>query len=186
MVGSGQALGHVTELQRSCPVHVPPRALAVQKGPVLGQRLLQGHDLVERLVAHVDQIEGLLRDRGVARGHRCHWLADVPNSLDGQGVLVLADGEDAVRDREVSAGDDRLHAGQGLSPAGVDAGDGGMGVGAEQVAADQHARWSHVIREHSLARDLVGGVDAGQSAADDGEVISHRGHPSTRPAGPRR
>jgi hypothetical protein len=103
--------------------------------------------------------ERRLRRVLVDRRHRRHALADVADAVVGQDRHVLQVGAvEAVA--HVGAGDYREDAGQRLRLGGVDVDDAGVGVGAVEHFAPEHAFQRQVGRVNGVSGDLVDAVDA--------------------------
>ena len=65
----------------------------------------------QHLVLDDDRVARRGGDLLVGRGDRGDWIADVADLLVLERALVLGHGQDAELDRQVGAGDHRLHAG---------------------------------------------------------------------------
>ena len=170
----GERRLHVAELQRHRLVDVRPIAVLVDAHLRMGQRVLDRHQRAERLVLDLDQLAGALRRLLVDRGHRRHRIADHADLVDAERLLVLGDGQDAeLHGRQVAPGDDRVDAGQGPRPRGVDALDQRVGVAAPQELPVGHAGQHHVVGEARLADDLGPGIDLGERLADDRKALAH-------------
>ena len=133
-------------------------------------------DISERSGSYVDldQLARALRRLLVDRGHGRHRIADHADLVDAERLLVLGDGQDAeLHGRQVAPGDDRVDAGQGARPRGVDALDQRVGVAAPQELPVGHAGQHHVVGEARLADDLGPGIDLGKRLADDRKALAH-------------
>ena len=156
------------------------RGLAVERHPVVedgrvvGQRVVDLDGVRQDLVIHLDQLAGLRRD-GLGHGRdggdrvtmeqrlvpRHHIAAHPAHVLNAERHRCV--------DREiddVGGGHHRLHAGQGLGPGRVDGLDDGMGVGAAQHLAPDHAGHARVGREGRAPGDLVGPVGTDRAFTD--------------------
>ena len=92
--------------------------------------------------------------RLVSGDHRGHRVADEPDRVGAEGVLVMADRQHAVRDRELRSGEHEVHPGVLLGAPGVDADDARMRQRRPQQAAVDHPRQRHVVGKHRLPGDL--------------------------------
>ena len=158
---------HVTELERHRLVDVGAVAVLVDAHVRIGQRLLDGHEGLERLVFDVDEPGRPLRRLLVDRGHCRHRVPDHPDLVHAQRFLVLGDGKNAeFHPRQVVPGDDGVDTGQRPGAHGVDALDEGVRVRASQQLGVGHAGQDEIVGEPGLARDLGPRVDLGQRLAD--------------------
>ena len=119
--------------------------------------LLRVEDRGQHLVLHFDELQGLLhqlRRLGRHDGHPVPHVADLAVQahlvVGGRvGVALAAAGVDDPL--HVLVGEHRVDAGQGLGLGGVDGDDAGVGVGAGEEAAVEHARQLHIVREDGPA-----------------------------------
>jgi hypothetical protein len=159
-VGDGERALHVAELERDALVDVALVAVVVNPRLGKGERLERIGDGRERLVVDGDQVErggGFLLAR---RDHRRDRIADKPHLVPAERVFVLRDRQDPVRDREVRARQDELHARRGGRPRDVDRADPPVrDPGAEELHVE-HAREREVVGEARPPRDLRPPVDA--------------------------
>ena len=183
-VGGGEGRLHVAELEGDGLVDVGAVAVLVDAHVLVAQRLLDGHEGLERLVVDLDQLGGALGRLLVHRGHRGHRVADHPDLLDAECLFILRHGQDAeLHARQVVPGDDGVDAGQRGSPGGVYPFNKRMGVRAAEQLAVGEARQDHVVGELGLAGDLGPGIDLGQRLADDRELaVLHTRAPLMRRA----
>ena len=171
-VGPREGRLDVPELERDGLVHIGTVPVLVDPRFRMGQRLLDGHEGPERLVLHLDQLGRPLGRLLVGGGDGGDGIADHPDLLHAERLLVLGDREDAeLHPRQVMAGDDRVDARQRLGPAGVDALDEGVGMRAPQQLGVGHAGQDQVVGVLGLAGHLGPGVDLGQRLPDDGEAL---------------
>ncbi len=114
--------------------------LRVDLGLVFVHRRERVQNRRQDLVFDVDQAERLDGGLLVHRGHGRNLVADLEHFFDGEYGLVVAGRGDAVKGRRhVLRRNDGLDARQPLRLGGVDAEDPGVGVGAAQDLADEHA-----------------------------------------------
>ena len=162
------------ELRVDVPVLGAERADDVA-GPLLVQHrgaflhgVLGGEHERQHLVLHVDEVQRLLGREQVHRHHRGDGVAHEPGLLGedqpvGHIPVGHVQGPGVPGGAELAGGqvlgqDDRLDPGQGPGPVRVDAGDPGMGVGAAQDLAHQHAPLEEVLGVAGPARHLGDGV----------------------------
>jgi hypothetical protein len=110
----------------------------------------------QRLVLHVDQLEGVPGGVAVLGDHERHLLALEPHLVGGQhGLRVGGQGghPGQVPCGQGLAGDDRRHLGVRLGRDGVDGHDAGVRVRAAQHRPVQHAGQLHVVHVGALAAD---------------------------------
>ncbi len=132
--------------------------------------LLYGHVSRQRLVLHLDELRRPLRCVFVDGCHRNHGVAHVPYFLGAEGLLVLADGQNAVLLRQVDSGDDCHNARDCCSLGRVDGLDAGVGQRAPQELGVEHARQADIVGELRLSGDLRGAIDPGSRLPYDGEL----------------
>ena len=130
-----------------------------------------------RFVLDVDQIERFERSQLVACDDGSDRIADEANAIDGERVLVLAHGEDAVRNREVAAVQDEEHARVGARARRVDADNARVRRRGSQELTVHHARQHDVVGELRLTGRLRAAVDAAAGFADDIHFLISRGTP---------
>ena len=87
-------------------------------------------------VFDVDEFESFFRGRFIDGGDAGHVVADVADFVEGEGVFVVADGENAVGIGRVFAGDDGDDAVELLGAGGVNALDAGVRMRGMQDFAD--------------------------------------------------
>ena len=149
-------------------MHVARIAVVVNARLGMGQAVVGTRVGAQRLVLDVDQPDRLGGRGLVAGDDGGHRVADEADLVRTEGVLVVADGQDAVGDREAVAGEDQVHAGMCRRACRVDPGDARVRHrGAEQLAV-QHPREHDVIGEPRLPSHLRPPVDAPACLADHG------------------
>ncbi len=111
VIRGGERCPHVPEAQRHQLVDVATVAVLVNPGRLVLEAVIGIAERPQRLVLDVDEVERLERRELVASDHRRHRVADEPHAVDRERVLVLADRQNAVRDREVLAGEHEVDAG---------------------------------------------------------------------------
>ncbi len=166
VVGPGERLLDVAELVSLVAVDVAPLAVVVDARLGVGETFLGRGDGRERPVLDLDQVEGLGRGLLVHRDHRGHRVADVAHALARERMLVLGHRHDAVRDREIGAGEHQVHAAVRLRTRGVDRFHHRVRVRRAQQLRVQHARENEVVGEELLADRLGAAVDAAARLAD--------------------
>ena len=127
----------------------------------------------ERLVVYPDQICGCGRSFLARRRHGCDGIADEADFVDAKGMLVLRDGENPERNRQVGTREHGLHAVQLLRPRDIDRHDARVGLGAAQQLAVQHAGEGEIVGESRGARHFRNGVNFPHRSADDAMLIGH-------------
>ena len=162
----------VAELQRDSFVHVPVIAVVVNARLGVCQAVGRRRKRTQWFVLHVDQLHRLLRRQLIARDHRRNRVADKADFVAAERVLVVTDGQDAVRDGEVGAGENQMHAVNGGGFRSVDARNERVRNARSQQPAMQHARKHEVVGELRLSGDLRTAVNTTPCAADD--VTLHR------------
>ncbi len=158
----------VAEVQGGDAVGVPELAL-VDELPGGLERALDGRDGLERLVGHVDAPGRLPGRLLVEGGHGRDRLADVPDLVNGEGVLVLADREGAEGHREVLSRDDGEDAVHRLGRRRVDVDQPGVGLGAPLDDGVGQPGPVEVAGVPGLAGGLLPAVHARVGRADDVE-----------------
>src|SRR5205085_5008004 len=113
MVRGGDCGLGVTELECLQAVDVAALAVRMQARLRFRERLFGSCDRVERLVAHVDQIERLGGRLLVPRHDGGDRVPDVTHVLRGERVFVLRNRQDAEGNREVATGQYKVHARMG-------------------------------------------------------------------------
>ena len=106
----GERLLDVAEAQRHGLVNVAGVAVLVNARFGVCKAFLRIGKRAERLVFHVDIVERFERRQLVARDDGGDRIADEADAIHRERVLVLADGKNAVRDREVPPGQNQQHA----------------------------------------------------------------------------
>ena len=94
-------------------------------------------------------------------------MADV---VETEGLLILADRENAVLDGEVFAGEHEVDAGVGGGPRNVDAANARVWVRRAQEFTVDHAGKGNVVGEPGLAGDFGAGVHAAAGVTDYAEI----------------
>ena len=115
--------------------------------------------VASEFVFDVDEIQRFEGGEFVAGDDRGHGIADEPDVIDAERVLVLADGKDAVFDGDVFAGEDEMHARVGEGPGGVDGFRCGRAARVERSSGSESMRGSRDRRQPRLAGDLGAGVN---------------------------
>jgi hypothetical protein len=121
----------------------------------------------QRLVLDLDQVDGFSSRHLVACDDRSDWIADEPNALDSQGMLILADGENAVRDGEVGAGQNQSNTRKSGRSGRVDSPDSRVRQRGSQELRMQHPRQRQVVGKCRLPGDLGACVDSSPRPPDD-------------------
>ena len=103
----------------------------------------------------------------VARDDRRHRIADEADDVRTERVLVVTDGQDAVRNRQRRAGQHQVHARMRRRLRGVDPDDARVRMRRAQQPPVQHPRQDDVVGEPRLAGDLRAAVHAPAGLADD-------------------
>ena len=198
-VGGGEARLHVAllvvDVQRDVrgrvargAVRLGRAARLVEDGRAVEHGVADVHDVRQDLVLDVDQGQRVLRGVLVDGRHGGDGVPDVEHAVAREHVVRAPDFAGvlravALRGREVGVGDDGAHAGMGFGAAAVDAEDAGVGVGAAQDRAGQHAGQAHVGAVLGPADDLVDAVMADGACANDlvsGLFGGDHGVPSVR------
>ena len=167
------AFGDVRRLV-GCGVDAVGVHVVVEDGGVLLHGLDHVDDVGQGLVLDRDQVERVAGDGGAGRRHGGHRVAVVEDLVTGHDVerdVAIVDLHLAGRHElgphlaEVRRGDHGLDAGQRLGPTRVDGLDAGVGVGAAQDPADQHAGQVQVGAELGAPRDLVDAIGPDRARA---------------------
>ena len=144
-----------------------PQRPVVELRRVLRQRLLDGADDGELLVLDVDALQGRQRGRLVLGGDRGDGLAGEADAVDrddrpvSDGVAPVG-----VDIAEVGGGEDADDACHALGLGRVDGDDPRVSDRRAQHLPVRHARHDDVARELRLPAQFLGGVPAGNRAAD--------------------
>ena len=91
-------------------MNVPDVSVLVDARLLVREAVFRRRKRAERLVLHVDQVERFERRQLVSRNHRRDRVAHETHFVGREGVLVLADWQDAVRNRKVGAGENEMNA----------------------------------------------------------------------------
>jgi hypothetical protein len=110
VIGRRQRSLHIAEAERDELVDIPGVAVVVDAGRVVRKAVVRTAERPQRLVVDGDQIQRLEGGQFVARNHGRDRVADESHAVDGERVLVLADRQDAVRNRKVGAGENEMDA----------------------------------------------------------------------------
>src|SRR6266498_2991040 len=167
-IACGNSCFGVAELEVDQLVEVA--AVAVVVDPRLGMRdgcfgRVEG---LERLVVYPDQICGCGRGFLARRRDRRNGIADEPDLVEAERMLVLGDGQNAEWDRQILADEDGLHSVQPLRRGDIDRDDACVWLGAAEKFAVQHAWEGEIVGEPRRARHFRDGVDFAQRLADNG------------------
>ena len=172
----------IAELQRDVLVDIGGRSVPVLLHPDLGfpERVLDRHDRPKRLVLHLDRLAGPFGGLLVHRRHGGDRIADVPDLVEAQRLLVLAARHDPELRGEIATGEDGVHAGECPRPGHVQPDDPRVGEVAAEELAVQHPREEQIVCVPGLAGRLGRAVDLGPRPADDPQpaVSVHRRPPS--------
>jgi len=155
----GEAALHVAEFEGDDLVEIAPVSVVVDARVRGLDCVLRRRDGRERLVLDHDQVERRCGDLLAPGGDGGNRVSDESHLVERQGVLVLAHGQDAEGDREVSPGEHRMHAVEREGTRDVNAPDTGVRLGGAQHLGEQHAGQEQVIGELGDAGDFRGGVD---------------------------
>ena len=101
-----------------------------------------------------------------------HGIADEPHLVGAQGVLVLGDGQNAERYREIFAREHGLYAVELPRRGGVDRSNLGVWLGAAQQLAVEHPGEREIVGEARGARHLGDRVHFTERLPDD-LVLGH-------------
>jgi hypothetical protein len=152
------------------------RQALVEEGRIVAHRLDRVEHRRQDLVLHVDQIDRLLRDVLVDRGHGSHRVSPVEHlvageepvagELDPKGHLIGLVGV-APDGPEVPRRDDGEHPWERLGATRVDGLDSGVSVRAAQYPAGHLPGQPHVGAEDRRSRHLIVGILPNRPSADD-------------------
>ena len=156
-VGAGMRREHRLDVVVGAEIRVHQRR-------VRRQRIHVVEDRPQDFVFHLDELDCLVGDRQRVGRHRRHRLAEMPDLVLGQDVLV--DHVEAHLVVEVVAGEHRAHARQALGARDVDALDLGARVRALLDLGVEHAGQDHVADVDRRAGQLVRRIAARGAAAD--------------------
>ena len=112
---------------------------------------------IHRIESHVFIDSGNSRDR----------IANEANFVDAERVFILADRKNAIRDRQVFAGDNCKNARQRQRFRRVDVFDERVRHMTAQDLAEEHARQNDVVGELRLANTLRARINFAKRLADD-------------------
>ena len=110
VIGAVDRLIDIAELQRHGFVDVAVVAVVVDARLGMREAVGGGRERAQRFVLDVDQVDGEIRRGFVARDDGRHRIADEADFVAAQGVLVVADRQNAVRNRKRVAGQDQVNA----------------------------------------------------------------------------
>ena len=110
MVGAVDSRIDVAELQRHRLVYVAVITVVVYPRLVVGQAVGRGRERPQRVVGDVDEVHGALGGDFVARDHGRDRVTDEANLVAAERVLVVADRQDPVGNRERIPGQHEMHA----------------------------------------------------------------------------
>ena len=117
-------------------------------------------------VGYLDQLQRRAGDIRVDRSDCRDGVAIIQHLVCGQNVDLNVAHCNILLSDKIGTGHHGLDAGQGHGLGHVDRDDFGMGMGAAQDAAGQHARCGHVGAVHGTALDLVHTIGTGRAGAD--------------------
>src|SRR6267378_100305 len=158
----------IAELEVDELVQVAAIAVVMDARLGMRDRFFGRCDRLEWLVDDFDEIERRSRDLFAGGGNRRDRIADKPHLVDAQRVLVLGDGKNAERNRQIPSGEYGVDTLEARRSRGIDRADARVRLGAAQQLAVQHSRKREVIGESRRPRHLRDGVDFAQGLADDG------------------
>ena len=160
-------------------LHEPARAIGghvpVNQRRPARERGFQLGDGGQRLVAHLDQLGGVLGDVAILRDHERDHLAHVADAVGGERRLGARLGEGGMRDEErrrlvqlaeVGRRQDQVNAGQGARPRRVDRHDARMAVRTAEAGGVQHPLEVDVVHEAAEAAEQPRVLVAGNARAD--------------------
>ena len=185
-IGIRQATVDIAERELD---HLGDVSVAARLAGLVDVRATRGRDRFVRievdrqlLVGDVDEIEG--GDGGflVDRRHRGHAVAHIADLVHAEWILVGRPGDDAVGGGHVPAGHHGVHTRKRLGAGGVDRDDPGVGMGAAQDLAVQHAGKLDVVGVARASAGLGEPVHLAHAAADGRELGSGIGL-AARPVG---
>ncbi|VTR70877.1 hypothetical protein DESC_870033 [Desulfosarcina cetonica] len=143
----------------------------VKERRVSFQRTFDVIDTGQFFVLDLDQFDGRLGNVRVHCRHGGHFIADIANLVDGQGILVLGFGKQppvAGGDLgQIRAGDDQAHAGQGSGLAGIDVDNAGVGQRATEQFAVEHTGKFDIVGIYGLSGRFGLSVGSGNVFSDD-------------------
>ena len=157
----------------------PGGQVLMQQGRIGLHGLADVQDRRQHFVVDLDQVEGCFSHVGIEGAtaaiawpmYSTFWLARMLSAIIRALPLGLGKIDDPVLDDgEVFEGAHRIHAGQGLGLAGVNGMDAGMGMGAAQDFAVQHAGQVDIGPEFGPAGHLVQTIVADGPGAHHGVV----------------
>ena len=160
VVGGGDGAVDIPELERHRFVHVAVIAVVVDARLVVSEAVGRRRKGAQRLVAHLNQVDRVFGGDLVARDHGGDWITDEADLVAAEGVFVVADGQNAVGDRELLAGQHEVDTVDARGLRYIDADDASVGLRRAQQAAVQHPRQHDVVGKASLTGDLGTRVDA--------------------------
>ena len=111
----------VAELERDQFVDVADVAVVVNARLGTGEAVFRRRKRRQRLVVDVDRLERVSRGGLVSRDDGRDRIAHETNDFRAEGVFVVADGKDAVRNRKRRAREHQMHARQRFGLRRVDA-----------------------------------------------------------------
>ena len=174
MVGAGESGVDVAELERHRLVDIPVLAVVVNARLGMREAVRRRGVGTQRLVLDVDEARGVFGGQFVPRDDGGHGIPNEPHLVAAECVLVVTDGQDAVRDRKRVAGQDQADAFDLRGGSGIDANDACMRMRRPQQTAMQHPRQHDVIGETRLTGDLGAAINPATRATDDASRTRHR------------
>ena len=167
----GQGLFHVPEFLVDLGAEVAGEVF-VDLGGTLFHGLFHGEDRRKDLVFHFNEFNGLFCGVQVHGGHGRNLVTDVADLVHGKDGFVVPGRADPVFDGAgFLVGDYGFHPGKGLGLGCVNGENSGMGMGALEQGAVQHAGPGDVVGEDGLARGLVRGVHTVGPAGDNIKIL---------------
>src|SRR5579872_6689915 len=124
----------------------------------------------QKFVFDVDQFQCAFGNGFIYGGDAGHVVPDVTDFVDRERVLVMADGQNAVRIRSVGSNDDADNSVDLLGAASIDALDARMRMRGMQNFAGQHPRDGEVVGVLAGTGGLTSRIDHGDRFTDDGEL----------------
>src|SRR6266704_4298735 len=103
----GETCFHFAKLKGNLLVDIAAVSVFMNTRLIDHDTFFNRRNCLQRLVLNLDQIHRVKRDVLVNRRHCSYRIANEADLIYTKGVLVLADGENAVRNRKVFSGDDR-------------------------------------------------------------------------------
>jgi hypothetical protein len=131
-----------------------------------GHTLFYVRDGLQALVFNFDEVHSVESRVFVQGCDRRHGVAYEANAVYAERVLVLADGQNAVRDRQIFACDNGMNAGKRRRFRHVNVFNDGVRLVASQHLAMKHARQDYVVCKLRLARALLSRVNFTKGLAD--------------------